>query len=187
MRFGPKKRFFLQIWRLFSTIPLILKTLTPYITHFNRTVHWRFFPIFLSSIWRIFISFWYCYSFLRYIINSICQVVAARILKILKGCPNLLTQSPPASAVQCFYPCLKWLHYAQFPTSGLAPAIEDKKAPAMMAAWLALYHSLSSVGFTSCKCSGQEKPDSWGHRSKALNNLGSGNLEWGGLRKGRSV
>ncbi len=36
-------------------------------------------------------------------------------------------------------------------------------------------------------CSGQKKPDSWGRHSESLNNLGSGNLEGGGLRKGRSV
>ncbi len=40
-------------------------------------------------------------------------------------------------------------------------------------------------------CSGQEKPDSGGRHSEALDNLGSGNLEGGGigkgLRKGRSV
>jgi hypothetical protein len=30
-------------------------------------------------------------------------------------------------------------------------------------------------------CSGQEKPESWGRHSKALDNLGSGNLEGGGI------
>ncbi len=33
-------------------------------------------------------------------------------------------------------------------------------------------------------CSGQKMPDSYGHLSEALGNLGSGNLEGGGLGKG---
>ncbi len=47
------------------------------------------------------------------------------------------------------------------------------------------YHSLHMT------CSGQKKPDSWGHHSEALSNLGSGNWRGKGLgkglRKGRSV
>ncbi len=33
----------------------------------------------------------------------------------------------------------------------------------------------------STSCCGQKKPDSWGRHSEALSNLGSGNLEGGGI------
>ncbi len=52
-------------------------------------------------------------------------------------------------------------------------------------------NTCSESSFCGSCCSGQKKPDSRGHHSEALSNLGAGNLEGvgngKGLRKGRSV
>jgi hypothetical protein len=56
---------------------------------------------------------------------------------------------------------------------------------------IAKFQANSVESVVNQQCSGQEMPDSEGHRSEALNNLGSGNLEGGGIGervvKGRSV
>ncbi len=37
------------------------------------------------------------------------------------------------------------------------------------------------LSWNNLNCSGQKMPESWGHHSEALGNLGSGNLEGGGI------
>jgi hypothetical protein len=116
------------------------------------------------TVWRADSS-WSVLPVLLWLSRSGCPVQAVLLRLSFSGCP-----------LRAVLPWLSW------PSSPVLAALSWQSCPCSLV--LATLSWQSRPGSPVPGCSGQEKPGSWGRRSEALINLGSGNLEWGGNGEG---